>query len=1506
MTMVKGYAKAIAAVLAVLLILPTGAGAGKASASAADAAREVVIEHLFEDGALGWYKRGSETVTHSLHAAYEGSGSLLTEGRTATWNGPGFNLAATGLLHKEAVYEISAYVKLKEGAESEESLQFAVKQTGADNEYVNLGSAVSVGDENWVLVKGQYTYDKKATVLEVYLQSTSSATAAYYMDQFVVEQIQAAPEDPGEEPPSGETIIYDFEDGTTMGWAARGEESVSVSEEVAHSGSRSLKAYNRTATWNGPSRDVKELLQPDTTYRISAFVRLESVPTAPSTIRLTMENKAEGASQTAYTSLASASVGATDWVELKGTFSYAGARDTLRLYIESSNVEDQLYIDDVVIAPPGTIQTDIPSLGDVYSDYFEIGAAVEPVHLNGVHKQLLEYHYNSIVAENAMKPSSINPSPGVFNWTGADQIRDYARDNDMNLRFHTLVWHEQGADWMLKDENGIELEATPENKELVLQRLETYLREVVGRYKDDVRDWDVVNEVIDENRPDGMRNSAWYRLTGLDFIRTAFEVTREVAGDDAKLYINDYGTHQPRKRDFLYDLAVGLRNEGVPIDGVGHQTHINIASPSIGLISDSIRKFGEAGFDNQLTELDISVYTNNTDAYTVVPEGVLADQGYRYKELFQELRSLDLEGKAAGAENGWISNVTLWGIADDHTWLHNRPIARQDAPFPFDKNYRAKPAYWGMVNPAMLPLSPQTARSTQGTPSSIGVNDPAWGPVPYVKSEDSNELQISFKTLWDSGRLYVQAEVNDGTLAQGDKVELFLYDGGTGSHLELSRGGAGSTETAGGYRVEGALPLATPGAPGGQVLFDIRATDTGTDGSPENTGGGGIVSWSDHRNNQHADRLGYGTLTFVDGITLGQAFKGTPVIDGEPDAIWQTAPEMETGIWVQGTEGSTAKFRALWDESHLYIYAVVTDSLLTDRSSNPWEQDSIEIFVDQNNGKTSEYEGDDGQYRINFRNARSVGGFASLENLASEVKIIKDASGAEIGYVVEAAIKLPAIAPSEGLHIGFDLQVNNDVNDDGTRDSVAIWADESGQSYADTSRLGVLRLSRHPASPPSGAGSFYIPPVTEIKNGVIFAPVTLLQGTAKANVTEQQLREVLRQAQKEGSDVTAIGIELKEVSGGTAYELGLPAVALEGAETIALDIATPIGRLKLSGKLLSDASAEGLPGVTVLLSDNTLRQSAGVTVLLLDNTLRQSTGGSEEESGSSQQADSKSLNDAAEWLASVGNRPVIKVSLLTGGDVWNYALVNATVVIPYKAAQEEAESLHRLVVLRVNNDGTASPVVNSRYIEEEGGLVFQASLPGTFAIANAQPNAEIEPIAEWAREAAEALLARGIAGSFSGDTLHASSDMNRGDFTRMLVDVLELSGISAKVEGFDDVASSDSRYEALRIAKELGIATGVGGNSFNPDSKLSRQDMFVLASRALSAAGKLSGNGVLEDAAELEAYSDHVQVAKYARESTALLLSLGVLNGMDGKLAPLRQVSAGQAAVLLYRIWQMS
>lgn len=348
----------------------------------------------------------------------------------------------------------------------------------------------------------------------------------------------------------------------------------------------------------------------------------------------------------------------------------------------------------------------VPAMKDRYEDSFPIGAAVEPYQLEGTHGEILKRHYNSIVAENVMKPVNIQPEEGEFNFEEADKIVQFAEEHNMDLRFHTLIWHSQVPDWFFLDEDGNEMidatdpEQQAENKALLLDRLETHIKTIVQRYSDEVEAWDVVNETIDPNASNerGLRESKWYQIAGTDYINIAFETARKYAGEDAKLFINDYNTEVEPKRTHLYNLVNDLLDQGVPIDGVGHQAHIQLDWPTIEEMRDSINMFADLGLENQITELDVSLYGwPPTPAFAnydeIVESGRLYNQAERYDQLFELYRDLDDK----------ITNVTFWGIADDHTWLDDRAEeynegVGKDAPFVFDPDFNVKPSYWEMMD----------------------------------------------------------------------------------------------------------------------------------------------------------------------------------------------------------------------------------------------------------------------------------------------------------------------------------------------------------------------------------------------------------------------------------------------------------------------------------------------------------------------------------------------------------------------------------------------------------------------------------------------------------------------------------------------------------------------------------------------------------------------------------------------------------------------------------------
>ena len=190
---------------------------------------------------------------------------------------------------------------------------------------------------------------------------------------------------------------------------------------------------------------------------------------------------------------------------------------------------------------------------DTYQGYFTVGVAVNMRNINDPQTvEIIKKNYNSITAENDMKPGELHPQEGVWRWQNADAIANFCRQNGIKLRGHCLVWHSQFANWMFNDKNG-----KPVTKEVFYQRLREHIHTVVNRYKDVVYAWDVVNEAMSDagaarfgQQPNPYRETQLYRLCGDEFIAKAFEYAHE-ADPNAILFYNDYNAFQPAKRPHL-------------------------------------------------------------------------------------------------------------------------------------------------------------------------------------------------------------------------------------------------------------------------------------------------------------------------------------------------------------------------------------------------------------------------------------------------------------------------------------------------------------------------------------------------------------------------------------------------------------------------------------------------------------------------------------------------------------------------------------------------------------------------------------------------------------------------------------------------------------------------------------------------------------------------------------------------------------------------------------------
>jgi len=335
---------------------------------------------------------------------------------------------------------------------------------------------------------------------------------------------------------------------------------------------------------------------------------------------------------------------------------------------------------------------------NTFQNDFKIGAAVSSYQINNsdLNGTLAQAQFNSITPIFQLKADEIAPTEGVFDFEQADILVDWAISNGMDVRGHTLVWHESTPDYFY--------EGTPEE---IRARLENYITTVVEHFKGRITTWDVVNEVVSTDifRGDGMgvgpdRRSRWYEAVGsADYIDWAFHAAR-AADPDALLFINEYSTENAIKKPWLIEILQRLQDRNVPVDGVGHQFHLYLGSDPAELmqaIDDVDNQF--MGLINHVTELDVDFYddpgscwdsmTNcNPDLGAVPPANMLATQAQLLRDVYSGLR-----------QRSSVTSVTTWGVTDNESWLNNSPTVRYNYPLLFDREGEPKPAFWAVVDP---------------------------------------------------------------------------------------------------------------------------------------------------------------------------------------------------------------------------------------------------------------------------------------------------------------------------------------------------------------------------------------------------------------------------------------------------------------------------------------------------------------------------------------------------------------------------------------------------------------------------------------------------------------------------------------------------------------------------------------------------------------------------------------------------------------------------------------
>jgi endo-1,4-beta-xylanase len=299
------------------------------------------------------------------------------------------------------------------------------------------------------------------------------------------------------------------------------------------------------------------------------------------------------------------------------------------------------------------------------------GAAVQATLLrtDATYAAAASRHFSYLTAEYEMKWGHIERDRGQRVFGPADEIMAFADARGLKVKGHALVWHGDSPAWL-------ETLSTAELR----TALRDHIRDTVGRYRGRIVAWDVVNEAIAENGG-GLRDTVYLRKLGPGYVADAFRWARE-ADPDVLLIYNDYGGEGlNRKSDDVYALVRDLVQQGVPIGGVGLQMHLDAASlPPTADVVRNLRRLAELGLAVNLSEMDVRVARLTGDA-----PARLDAQRRVYHDVV-----------AACVAEPRCHSITFWGFTDRHSWIDS--FFAPDDPLLFDESYRAKPAYYGVID----------------------------------------------------------------------------------------------------------------------------------------------------------------------------------------------------------------------------------------------------------------------------------------------------------------------------------------------------------------------------------------------------------------------------------------------------------------------------------------------------------------------------------------------------------------------------------------------------------------------------------------------------------------------------------------------------------------------------------------------------------------------------------------------------------------------------------------
>lgn len=540
---------------------------------------------------------------------------------------------------------------------------------------------------------------------------------------------------------TSKALDIDFEDGKNLYVTGRqGEETLTVTSG-GYDDNYCLKVSNRVKNWAGPIINVTHNVESFTAYTIEAYVK--HTTGGNKTINCMWQVKDYYGTES-YKIVKQQVVPTGNWYKIEATVVSPGDLTELHMYFEMENYSNDFYVDNISITKKVMDTTQVlaaDSLQSVFSKRFAMGCSAYTYHLqNPDIAAFIKHHYSTITYGDELKPESVlveeeskaaEDGMPKINKNIIDKCLRLAKENNLKVRFHTLIWYSQTPDWFFCENYIPEYDGKGTAKanitnlvseEVMLARMQSYISQVITyaetNYPGVVYAYDVVNEVIDGNGctlrtlEDGSLYGAIFGAEDTTYITKAFQYARTAqtaTNSNAKLFYNDYiGMASPGQRKAVVNYLADAKAGGY-IDGIGMQAHQTNLSVSDGdNIKNALTHFKDNGYEVQITELDFASKDNSESG-----NQTLATAYTKFMEILMERMD---------TYNLSLTNVTLWNLTDLDTWLNSYyNDGNTYYPSLFNENYLPKQAFTSLVEMV------KAKDGTSGTGGTIATPTPTPG-----------------------------------------------------------------------------------------------------------------------------------------------------------------------------------------------------------------------------------------------------------------------------------------------------------------------------------------------------------------------------------------------------------------------------------------------------------------------------------------------------------------------------------------------------------------------------------------------------------------------------------------------------------------------------------------------------------------------------------------------------------------------------------------------------------